>query len=90
MTIKIRQIWDAINNVLTNINIFLLMILLLGGKPKKDRKIPFVANIALLLILVSVLVYTIRSYSNSGHEPVRFSKDSIAANMGSVYTTTLN
>jgi hypothetical protein len=57
---KIRQIWLSINNVLTIINLFLIGILTFGNIPKKyqDKKIPFAANIVLLV----VLIFTLSSY----------------------------
>ena len=68
MQLKISQIWNAINTVLCGINLFIVVLLLGGGRiPEKykDRKIPLMANILLLVILVSILLYCISSYGRN-------------------------
>jgi hypothetical protein len=55
---EIKKIWNFINKGLTLINLFLLGILMSGlplGEHPKAKKIPLVANIILLIVLVSVL-----------------------------------
>ena len=51
---NIKQIWFNINRVLTILNLFLIGILTFGNIPKKyqDAKIPFLANITLLVLLI--------------------------------------
>ncbi|WP_276498742.1 hypothetical protein [Pontibacter litorisediminis] len=55
MAFTFRNIWLAINSVLTTINSVLLAVILGGSlynhKKKKHIKIPLIANIILLLVL---------------------------------------
>ncbi len=54
MTIEIRNTWNAVNKVLTIINIILLGLVTLNivrYKEIKDKRIPVIANILLLLFL---------------------------------------
>lgn len=55
---EIKKIWDFINKGLTMINLFLFGILASGlplGEHSNKKKIPLVANIILLVVLISVL-----------------------------------
>ncbi|MBC7828234.1 MAG: hypothetical protein H7122_10855 [Chitinophagaceae bacterium] len=81
---KIRQIWNTINLGLSMINLF-IAILLLGGSgipdKYKDKKIPLTANIFLLLILVSILLYCISSYGDNTEPTSPILQNTIAAKL---------
>ncbi|HEY3402294.1 MAG TPA: hypothetical protein VGK59_02840 [Ohtaekwangia sp.] len=73
MTKAILNIWSVINKILTIINSFLLAVLFSSGIPEKNRKgkeirIPLVANIILLIVLVAIFTLAIRYYGRS-HAP---------------------
>ena len=54
MPIRIRNIWEAVNTMLTIMNIILFGILTFNPihfKEVRDKKIPVIANIGLLLFL---------------------------------------
>ncbi|GAB3194843.1 hypothetical protein ABID22_000082 [Pontibacter aydingkolensis] len=54
MTAEIRDIWRTVNKVLTIVNLILLGLVTLNivrYKEIKDKKIPVVANVLLLLFL---------------------------------------
>ncbi|TXK46749.1 hypothetical protein FVR03_10425 [Pontibacter qinzhouensis] len=57
MTLDIRNNWNALNRALTIINLFLFMVLTAQGfnyEELKDKKIPIVLNVLLLLIMGSI------------------------------------
>jgi len=66
MTLKIRQLFNTINHVLTLINFFLIGIITLGGIPKKlqEAKIPLIANCMLLVAIVFFIVLYISGINN--------------------------
>jgi len=54
MTIRIRNVWEIVNTVLTIMNIILFGILTFNPihfKEIRDKKIPIIANIGLLIFL---------------------------------------
>lgn len=54
MTLEIKNTWNAINRVLTIINLFLFMVLTAQGfnyKEVKDKTVPAYLNVVLLLVL---------------------------------------
>lgn len=67
MTLEIKHIWNAINRVLTIINLSLLMVLTgqgLNYEEVKGKTVPVYLNVALLLVLgfvVSVTIYGLLS-----------------------------
>ena len=71
MTKAILNIWNTINKVLTVLNSFLLGILFQIGIPEQNKlgkkvKVPLVANIVLLVVLVTLLTLAIRYYARPG------------------------
>lgn len=68
MTIEIRNAWQAINNVLTIINLFLFMVLTAQGfdyKEVKGNTAPIYLNVLLLIILGFAVYAGIYSLLNS-------------------------
>ncbi|SIT89527.1 hypothetical protein [Pontibacter indicus] len=67
MTLEIKHTWNAINKVLTIINLSLLMVLTGQGfnyEEVKGKAVPVYLNVALLLVLgfvVSVTIYGLLS-----------------------------
>ncbi|PVY40534.1 hypothetical protein [Pontibacter virosus] len=54
MTLEIKHTWNAINKVLTIINLFLFMVLTAQGfnyEEVKGKTVPVYLNVALLLVL---------------------------------------
>lgn len=65
MTKQIIKIWDSINRVLTIINIYLFVIITFSPvsmKKVRERRIPLVANIILLLFLSLTLISAIYAF----------------------------
>jgi hypothetical protein len=67
MTLEIKDTWNAINRVLTIINLFLFMVLTAQGfnyKEVKGKTVPVYLNVALLLFLsfaVFAAIYKLRN-----------------------------
>jgi hypothetical protein len=65
MTYDLRNIWTSANKVLTTINLFLWAFLKSGMstpikvKDRDETKIPFAYNIALLIVLVTIVSFII-------------------------------
>ncbi|ARS37094.1 hypothetical protein [Pontibacter actiniarum] len=62
MTLKLHNSWKAVSHVLTVVNLVLLMVLTGQGfnyREARGKKVPFAANMLLLLVLCVAVAATV-------------------------------